>query len=33
MRVHSLKTLREFWGKHTDAKDVLKGWHQTVEQA
>jgi len=25
--------LREFWGKHTDAKDVLKGWHQTVEQA
>ncbi len=33
MRVHSLKTLREFWKKHTDVKDVLKSWFQIVEQA
>ena len=33
MRVHSLKTLRGFWEKHTDAEDALKGWFKTVEQA
>ncbi len=32
MRVHSLKTLREFWGKHTDAERALRGWFKTVEK-
>ena len=32
MRVHSLKTLREFWEKHTDAEDALRAWFKTVEQ-
>lgn len=32
MRVHSLKTLREFWENHTDAEGALKGWFKTVEK-
>lgn len=32
MRVHSLKTLREFWEKHTDAEGALRGWFRTVEK-
>ena len=30
MRVHSLKTLREFWQKHRDAESALKVWFKTV---
>ncbi len=32
MRVHSLKTLREFWENHADAEDVLRAWFKAVEQ-
>lgn len=33
MRVHSLKTLREFWEKHTDAEGALRAWLKTAEKA
>jgi len=33
MRVHSLKTLREFWKKHADAEDALRAWFKTVGKA
>ncbi len=32
MRVHSLKTLRKFWEKHTDAEMALRGWFKRVEK-
>lgn len=32
MRIHNLKTLREFWENHTDAKGALKAWYKTVEK-
>lgn len=33
MRVHNLKTLREFWGKHKDAEGALRVWFKTAEEA
>ncbi|MEN8255804.1 MAG: type II toxin-antitoxin system HigB family toxin [Verrucomicrobiota bacterium] len=30
MRVHNLKTLREFWERHTDAKGALQTWYKMV---
>ena len=33
MRIISKKTLREFWGVHTDAEQPLKAWHSKVKSA
>ena len=33
MRVHSLKTLRDFWERHTDAEGALRAWCKTAEKA
>jgi mRNA interferase HigB len=33
MRIISRKTLREFWGKHTDAQQALQSWYADVKQA
>jgi len=32
MRIHNLKTLREFWENHTDTKGALQTWYKTVEK-
>jgi len=32
MRIHSLKTLREFWNNHSDAEGALRTWFKTVEK-
>ncbi len=33
MHVISEKALREFWGKHADAKDPLKSWLTAAKRA
>ena len=33
MRVLSLKTLREFWEKHPDARQPLQAWYADVKHA
>jgi mRNA interferase HigB len=33
MHIISKKRLREFWEKHTDAKDPLLAWYKFVEKA
>ena len=33
MRVISLKTLREFWQRHPDARQPLRQWYKTVLMA
>jgi mRNA interferase HigB len=33
MRVISVRTLREFWGKHRDAETSLKHWIQLTKSA
>ena len=33
MRIHTKKTLREFWQRHRDAEPALDEWYRTVEQA
>jgi mRNA interferase HigB len=30
MRIYSFKTLREFWGKHPDARISLEIWHDRM---
>lgn len=32
MRIIAKSTLREFWGKHSDAEIPLKTWHKIVEK-
>ncbi|MBU0510631.1 MAG: type II toxin-antitoxin system HigB family toxin [Chloroflexi bacterium] len=33
MRIISRKTLREFWEKHPDARQVLQAWYVDVKRA
>lgn len=33
MRVISIKTLREFYEQHPDAKTAIEHWHRTVKKA
>lgn len=33
MRIVKLKTLKEFWERHTDAKGALQTWYKAVEKA
>ena len=33
MRVIALKTLREFWERHPDAKQALQAWYHDVKKA
>ena len=33
MRIHTKKTLREFWQRHRGAEPALDEWYRTVEQA
>ena len=33
VRIIAKRTLREFWGTHPDAKDVLEAWHSAVRRA
>ena len=33
MRIISRKALREFWGKHTDARKALEAWYADTKQA
>lgn len=32
MKVIALKTLKEFWENHTDAKGALQTWYRTVKK-
>lgn len=32
MRVVKQKTLKKFWGNHTDAKGALQTWYRTVKK-
>ena len=32
MRIHSKRTLREFWQRHRDAEAALDEWYNTVER-
>jgi mRNA interferase HigB len=31
MRIHALKTLKQFWGKHPDAEPYLRHWYGKIE--
>ena len=31
MRIHALKTLKQFWGKYPDAEPNLRHWYGKVE--
>lgn len=33
MRLVTHRTIRQFWEKHTDAADALRGWSKTVKRA
>ena len=33
MRIHTKRTLREFWERHPDSKEVLDGWYRETRQA
>ena len=33
MRIHTKRTLREFWQRHRNSETALDEWHRTVEQA
>ena len=32
-RIFSKRTIREFWEKHSDSKDYLETWHQTIKSS
>lgn len=32
MRIFKLRTLKSFWGRHTDAKSALETWYQSVKK-
>ena len=33
MRIYTKRTLREFWERHPDSKEVLDGWYRETRQA
>ena len=33
MRIISRKALREFWGRHTDARQVVQSWYSDVKRS
>lgn len=33
MRIIALRTLREFWESHPDAREALQGWYADTKQA
>jgi mRNA-degrading endonuclease HigB of HigAB toxin-antitoxin module len=33
MRVISLRRVREFWERHSDAEEALRVWYKTAEKA